>query len=128
VSRTIIAVYAIAGLLASLGGVLQVARIGAASPQVGDAIIFDAAAAVLIGGTSFAGGVGGVTGTAVGVLFLGVLQNGLSVSGVQSFWQQVVTGVILIGAVLIEKVQREGLSGIRLPALRSRPVDSPSRS
>jgi ribose transport system permease protein len=110
VSRTIIAVYAIAGLLAALGGVLQVARIGAASPLVGEALIFDAAAAVLLGGTSFAGGVGGVGGTAVGVLFLATLQNGLSVSGVESFWQQIITGAILIVAVLLDKAQRDGWS------------------
>lgn len=113
VSRTIIAVYAIAGLLAALGGVIQVARIGAASPLVGEALIFDAAAAVLLGGTSFAGGVGGVGGTAVGVLFLATLQNGLSVSGVESFWQQIITGAILIVAVLLDKVQREGWSSLR---------------
>jgi ribose transport system permease protein len=112
VSRTIIAVYAIAGLLAALGGVLQVARIGAASPLVGEALIFDAAAAVLLGGTSFAGGVGGVGGTAVGVLFLATLQNGLSVSGVESFWQQIITGAILIVAVLLDKAQRDGSSSL----------------
>ena len=60
VGRTLIAVYAIAGLLAALAGVLQDARIGAASPLVGSTVIFDAAAAVLLGGTSFAGGIGGV--------------------------------------------------------------------
>jgi ribose transport system permease protein len=112
VSRTIIAVYAIAGLLAALGGVLQVARIGAASPLVGEALIFDAAAAVLLGGTSFAGGVGGVGGTAVGVLFLATLQNGLSVSGVESFWQQIITGAILIVAGLRDKAQRDGWSSL----------------
>ena len=108
VARTLMLVYAVAALLAALGGLLQVGRIGAASPLVGETIIFDAAAAVLLGGTSFAGGVGGVGGTAVGVLFLGVLQNGLSISGVQSFWQQVVTGAILILAVGIDRLQREG--------------------
>jgi ribose/xylose/arabinose/galactoside ABC-type transport system permease subunit len=114
VGRTIMAVYAIAGLLAALGGVIQVARIGAASPLVGGTIVFDAAAAVLLGGTSFAGGIGGMTGTVVGVLFLGVLQNGLSVAGVQSFWQQVITGVILIAAVLIDQVKRQGWASVGL--------------
>lgn len=112
VARTIIAVYAIAGMLAALGGTLQVARIGAASPLVGEALIFDAAAAVLLGGTSFAGGVGGVGGTAIGVLFLATLQNGLSVSGVESFWQQIITGAILIVAVLLDRAQREGLASL----------------
>jgi ribose transport system permease protein len=68
---------------------------------------------VVLGGTSFAGGVGGVGGTAVGVLFLATLQNGLSVSGVESFWQQIITGAILIVAVLLDKVQREGWSSLR---------------
>jgi ribose/xylose/arabinose/galactoside ABC-type transport system permease subunit len=108
VGRTIIAVYAISGLLAGVAGVLQTARIGAASPQVGEAVLFDAAAAVLLGGTSFAGGIGGVGGTAVGVLFLATLQNGLSVAGIASFWQQILTGAILLVAVLLDRVQREG--------------------
>ncbi len=108
VARTIVAVYAIAGLLAALAGVLQVARIGAASPLVGTTVVFDAGAAVLLGGTSLAGGVGGVGGTVTGVLFLGVLQNGLAVAGVQSYWQQLITGVILILAVALDRAQREG--------------------
>jgi ribose/xylose/arabinose/galactoside ABC-type transport system permease subunit len=125
VSRTIIAVYAISGALAAFGGVLQTARIGAASPQVGESVLFDAAAAVLLGGTSFAGGLGGVGGTAIGVLFLATLQNGLSVSGVQSFWQQIITGTILLVAILLDKIQREGLVGLGLrvkPAAPEEPV------
>jgi ribose transport system permease protein len=123
VGRTLIAVYAIAGLLAALAGVLQDARIGAASPLVGSTVIFDAAAAVLLGGTSFAGGVGGVGGTAVGVAFLATLQQGLSISGVQDYWQQIITGVILIVVVLLDRVQRLGLAsiGIRRP-VRAAPV------
>lgn len=122
VGRTIIAVYAISGLLAAFGGVLQTARIGAASPQVGESILFDAAAAVLLGGTSFAGGLGGVGGTIVGVLFLATLQNGLSVSGVASFWQQIITGAILLAAILLDRIQREGLPGF---LRRSRSVPTP---
>lgn len=106
VTRTIIAVYAISGLFAAFGGVLQTARIGAASPQVGEQIIFEATAAVLLGGTSFAGGLGGVGGTVVGVLFLATLQNGLAVSGAASFWQQVITGGILLVAVLLDTLRR----------------------
>jgi ribose/xylose/arabinose/galactoside ABC-type transport system permease subunit len=105
-SRTLIAVYAIAGAGAALGGVIQAGRLGAASPLVGEDLPLQAAAAVLLGGTSFLGGVGGVVGTAIGVLFIGTLQNGLSIAGVQSFWQQVVTGVILIAAVLIDRIQQ----------------------
>jgi ribose/xylose/arabinose/galactoside ABC-type transport system permease subunit len=114
VSRTLISVYALAGMLAAAAGVIQVARIGASSPQVGGTVIFDAAAAVLLGGTSFAGGIGGVGGTAVGVLFLATLQNGLSVSGVASYWQQIITGAILIIVVASDKAQREGLRSLGL--------------
>lgn len=99
-SRVLLSVYALCAALASLGGVITVGRIGAASPQVDETLPLQAAAAVLIGGTSLTGGAGGVEGTALGVLFIGVLQNGLSIAGVQSFWQQVVTGVILVAAVL----------------------------
>jgi ribose/xylose/arabinose/galactoside ABC-type transport system permease subunit len=105
-SRTLILVYAISGLGAALGGAIQTGRLGAASPLVGEDIPLQAAAAVLLGGTSFLGGVGGVVGTAVGVLFIGTLQNGLSIAGVSSFWQQVVTGVILIAAVAIDRIQQ----------------------
>ncbi len=115
VARTLIAVYAISGACAALAGVIQAGRIGAASPQVGADVALNAAAAVLLGGTSFAGGVGGVGGTAVGVLFIGVLQNGLGIAGVSSFWQQVVTGVILIAAVLFDRLRLNAaqLSGRR---------------
>ena len=113
VARTLILVYGIAGLCAALGGVVQAGRLGAASPLVGESIPLDAAAGVLLGGTSFLGGVGGVTGTAVGVLFIGVLQNGLSIAGVSSFWQQVVTGVILIAAVAIDRLQQNPSGRLR---------------
>ena len=106
VTRTLVAVYGIVGACAALAGVIQAGRLGAASPIVGADIPLGAAAAVLLGGTSFSGGVGGVTGTAVGVLFIGTLQNGLAIRGISSFWQQVVIGVILILAVGIDRIQQ----------------------
>lgn len=124
VARTIIIVYGIAGLCAALGGVIQAGRLGAASPLVGQNIPLDAAAAVLLGGTSFLGGVGGVTGTAVGVLFIGTLQNGLSIAGVSSFWQQVVTGAILIVAVAIDRIQQTGGIGLRRKPRRKQAAGS----
>ncbi len=125
VARTLIAVYAIAGLLTALAGVIQDARIGAASPLVGSTVIFDAAAAVLLGGTSFAGGVGGVGGTAIGVLFLATLQQGLSISGVQDYWQQIITGVILVIVVLLDRIQHGGLESIGLGRLRRARAERP---
>jgi ribose/xylose/arabinose/galactoside ABC-type transport system permease subunit len=106
VTATLVAVYAIVGACAALAGVIQAGRLGASSPIVGADIPLSSAAAVLLGGTSFIGGVGGVTGTAVGVLFIGTLQNGLAIQGVSSFWQQVVTGTILVLAVGVDKIQQ----------------------
>ena len=106
-SRILVVVYAMAAGFAALAGVIQDARIGAASPQVGQNLIFTATAAVLLGGTSFSGGLGGVSGTVVGVLFLGVLQNGLSVAGVADYWQSIVTGIILIGAIALDLLQQK---------------------
>ncbi len=104
VRRTVVFVYAFAGACAAIAGVIATGRIGAATPIVDSLLPLNAAAGVLLGGTKFTGGFGGVGGTAVGVLFIGVLQNGLSVSGVSSFWQQVATGVILLAAVLFDRL------------------------
>jgi ribose transport system permease protein len=107
VPRTIIAVYAISGACAAAAGVIECGRLGAASPSVGTNIALGAAAAVLLGGTSFSGGVGGVGGTVVGVLFIGTVQNGLSLAAISGFWQEVVTGVILVLAVLLDKLRQD---------------------
>lgn len=97
--RTLILVYGMSGACAAIGGIISVGRISAASPQVDVTLPLQAAAAVLLGGTLLKGGTGGVGGTAVGVVFIGTLQNGLSIAGIPSFWQQVVTGLILVVAV-----------------------------
>jgi ribose transport system permease protein len=107
VGAVIVAVYAISGLLAGLAGIIQTGRLGAAAPVAGTGIELSAAAAVLLGGTSFSGGSGGVGGTLVGVLFIGVLRDGLGLSGVSAFWQDIVTGIILIAAIAIDRVSRE---------------------
>ncbi|MEA2383360.1 MAG: ribose transport system permease protein [Solirubrobacteraceae bacterium] len=107
-ARTLFVVYAIAGACAALAGAIGVGRVGAATPQVDTTLPLQAIAAVLLGGTALTGGSGGVGGTALGVLFIAVLQNGLSVSGVASDWQNVVTGVILVVAVLGDRVRFGG--------------------
>ena len=103
-SRTIIAVWSLAGAMAALAGVIGVGRIGAAAPQPDNTLPLNAIAAILLGGSALSGGVGGVGGTVLGVLFIGVLQNGLSLSGAPTYWQQIVTGIILVTAVLGDRV------------------------
>lgn len=113
-SRTIASVYALSGAFAALGGIILTGRIGAATPQPDPNLPLQAAAAVLLGGTSLLGGQGGVGGTALGVLFIGILQNGLSIAGVSSYWQQVLTGVILVAAVLGDQISvGGGIAGLR---------------
>lgn len=107
-------VYGIAGLTAGIASVVQVGRLTGASPESDPTLLLTVITAVLIGGTAYTGGEGGVFGTLIGVLFLGVVQNGLTLSGVNTFWQGMVSGLILIGAVGIEVLRRRG----RLPRLR----------
>ena len=110
---TLVLVYAISGAAAGLGGAIAVGRVGAATPQVDSTVALQAIAAVLLGGTSLIGGAGSVTGTVFGVLFIGILQNGLNMAGVESSWQYIVTGVVLLLAVLGDRLGRVpgGLGG-----------------
>lgn len=120
------AVYAIAGATAAIGGVVAVGRIGAATPVVDNSLPLQAIAAILLGGTSLAGGMGGVGGTALGVLFLGLLQNGLSISGVPSFWQQVLTGVVLVVAVLGDRFKSRRAPAVRRPVTAAAAAPAPA--
>ena len=110
-TRTLVITYGVSAFCASIAGIITVGRIGVAAPNVDANLPLQAIAAVLLGGTSLTGGSGGVGGTILGVIFLGMLQNGLSIAGVPSFWQQVVTGIILILAVLGDQL---GLIGDRV--------------
>jgi len=101
-----IAIYAAAGLLAALSGVVLTARLNSAQPIAGINYELDAIAATVIGGTSLMGGEGSVLGTLIGALIMGVLRNGLNLLGVSSFIQQVVIGAVIICAVLLDTVFR----------------------
>lgn len=112
-----VAVYAASGLFAGIGAVLLGGRLTAAGPQVDPNLLLATIAAVLIGGTAFSGGEGGLLGTIVGGLFLGVVQNGLGLANVSTFWQGAVSGTILLVAVAIGLMQRRPL---RLGQIRER--------
>ncbi|NIZ12071.1 ABC transporter permease [Phaeobacter sp. HF9A] len=99
VKRVLLLVFIISGLTAGLASVVQVGRLTVASPNVDMNLLLTVLAAVLIGGTAMTGGEGGVLGTLIGMLFLGVVQNGLTLSGVSSFWQGALSGSILILSV-----------------------------
>lgn len=98
--------YGACAFFAGLAGVVDAGILSAASPTEGTSINLLAGAAVLLGGTSFSGGEGGVFGTVLGVLLISALSNGLGVVGVSDFWQGVVTGVVLIAAVALDQFQK----------------------
>lgn len=101
--RVLIQVYAFTGALAGIAGMVLSSRVMSGSPATGAGYELDAIAAVVIGGTSLSGGVGSMAGTVVGVLIIGVMNNGLDLLSVPSYWQQVVKGVIIVLAVLLDK-------------------------
>lgn len=105
--KIIFSVYVISGLLAGLAGLVLAARTTAALPQAGLSYELDAIAAVVIGGTSLSGGAGSLGGTVIGALLIGVINNGLNLLGVSSYYQQVVKGVIIVGAVLLDASRKK---------------------
>jgi len=102
VNRIKLYVYVISGLFAALAGILLTARINTGQPNAGLGFELDAIAAVIIGGTSTRGGKGTITGTLLGVLFIGVINNGLDLINVSAYWQQVIMGGIIILAVVLD--------------------------
>ena len=106
VDRIQVTVYALSGLLVGLAAVMYTGRIQSATPQVGTGLELQVIAAVLLGGVSFAGGSGSVVGAVMGALLIAVINNGLDLLAVSSFWQGVVTGAILIFAVFLDRFRR----------------------
>lgn len=100
----LIFVYGMSGLLAGLGGAMSAARLFAANGvQLGQSYELDAIAAVILGGTSFVGGTGSIWGTLIGALIIAVLSNGLILTGVSDIWQYIIKGLVIIGAVGLDR-------------------------
>ena len=95
-------VYTYASFLAALSGIVLSSRISSGQPGLGLAYELDAIAAATIGGTSHSGGIGTIGGTIVGALIIGVLNNGLDLLNVSAYWQQIVKGIIIVGAVILD--------------------------
>jgi ribose transport system permease protein len=118
VPGTILKVYVVNGLVAAFGGLVFISRLNAAEAGLGEVFPLQAIAAVAIGGTSFRGGIGNVSGTVVGVLIMTVLTNAMNLLGVSTLWQTALTGAVIILAVLLD----QGLAG------EDRPASSAGRS
>jgi len=103
VSRVKIAVYAISGLTAAISGIILTSRLSSAQPTAGAGYELDAIAAVVLGGTSLAGGVGTVFGTFTGALIIGILNNALNLMNVSSYYQMIAKGSVILIAVLMDR-------------------------
>lgn len=101
--RIKIMVYTISGVLAALAGIIITARLSSAQPTAGSGYELDAIAAVVLGGTSLAGGVGSILGTVTGALIIGVLNNALNLMNVSSYYQLLAKGIVILIAVLLDR-------------------------
>jgi len=106
INKIKMAAYSICAGLAGLAGIIQASRITTGQPNIGSFYELNAIAAVVIGGTSLSGGIGSVAGTILGALIIGVINNGLDLLNVSSYYQQIVKGLIIIGAVILDREKR----------------------
>jgi ribose transport system permease protein len=111
VNRTLVAVYAISGFMAGMAALMLAGRTNSGYPNAGLGAELDAIAAVIIGGASFAGGSGTVVGTAIGVVMIAVLRNGLVLLSVPTEWQTVAIGLVIIGAVYVDVLRQRAQKG-----------------
>lgn len=96
--------FVISGICAGIAAIIMTARINAAQPNIGTGYEIDAIAACVIGGTSFSGGISTIPGTFIGVMIIGLIFNGMNLLGISSYWQIIMKGLLIIGAVLLDKI------------------------
>jgi len=106
VNSMLLKIMAISGLCAAVAGIITASRLGVGSPITGMMKELDAITAVILGGTAMTGGVGTIKGTFIGALVVTILTNGLTIMGVSSYWQQILLGFVLIGALALKKFQK----------------------
>jgi ribose transport system permease protein len=105
-SKLKIVAFVLAGVCAAFAGIINASKVGVAQPTAGNGFELDAIAAVIIGGSSMGGGSGTVLGTLIGAAIIGVLRNALVLLSVESYWQTLVMGVVIIFAVTIDQLRK----------------------
>lgn len=106
-NRILIIIFSITSVCSAIAGIITASRLGVGSPVTGQMKELDAITAVILGGTAMSGGIGTIKGTFIGALVVTILNNGLTIMGVSSYWQQILLGLVLIGALAIKKFQRQ---------------------
>jgi ribose/xylose/arabinose/galactoside ABC-type transport system permease subunit len=102
VPKTLILTYVISGICCGIAGIIMTSRINASQPNIGIGYETDAIAACVIGGASFAGGLGTIPGTVIGIIIIGLIYNGMNLLGISSYWQTIMKGLLIVAAVLLD--------------------------
>jgi ribose transport system permease protein len=111
VKRILLFVYALCGMLAGLGGVIMASQLKSGAPTYGVTYELYVIAAVVVGGTSLSGGEGRILGTLIGAFIIAVIQNGMNLTNVESYTQKVVLGLVILAAVLLDRIKQQKMSG-----------------
>ena len=106
IGRTLMCVYLVSGLMAGIGGVITVSQLKAGAPTYGVMYELYVIAAVVVGGTSLSGGEGTIFGTLIGAFIIAVIRNGMNLMNVEPYTQKVVLGLVILGAVLIDRLKK----------------------